>query len=136
MRRGGRITLIVVGCILGVVAVVFVVGTMSFGIPRQDDTVGVVDFARVPDGTYAAVYRVVPPFGKFAVYRRVSVEVAVSGGKVTGIRVVSPEEMRENLQPLVDRVVDEQSLQVDAITAGSWSSKALLKAVETAVEDR
>lgn len=126
MRRGARITLIVVFSVFGVIIIGMLSGAMSLGIPKQDYRVGAVDFRGLPDGTYTGEYRIVPPFGAFAVYKRVKVRVEAAGGRVQRITILFPEPLKAGLTALVDRVIQRQSLNVDSVTGGTWSSRALL----------
>jgi uncharacterized protein with FMN-binding domain len=136
MKRQARIALMVVPSVLVGLGLVVLLAAMSFGIPRQDYTVNEVDFSRVADGSYTGEYRIVPPFGTFAVFKRVKVQVEMAGGRVRRITVLSPEAAREQLAPLAEEVVARQSLSFDAVTAGTWTTTAMLKAVETAVRGR
>jgi uncharacterized protein with FMN-binding domain len=130
-----KVGLIVLSLILFIVLAA-VLRFMSFGLSRQDWTARTPDLAAVADGTYRGRYRIVPPFGTFAAFRDVSVDVEVQGHAVRTITVVSPQALGQSLSALAQRVVDGQSLEVDAVSGGTWSSRALLKAVESALSAR
>lgn len=90
-----------------------------------------VDFSRLEDGVYIGEYE-----GGMYKWRANSVEVTVTSGKVTGIRQLSA--AYEDKDPakrdaLYGRVIEEQSLQVDAISGATLTSKGYLQAVENAL---
>jgi uncharacterized protein with FMN-binding domain len=132
VRKPGKFGLILVSVIV-VLGAVFLAGSMSFGIPRQNWTPTDPDLSAVADGVYRGEYRIVPPFGSFAVYRKIAVEVDVRAHVIARITVLSPEQVVESLAAVGKRVMAEQSLQVDALSAGTWSSRAYLKAIEAAL---
>jgi len=132
-RRPLRTALIVLGAI---VALLIVVSAAALAITEGERRegrnlpIGDVDFSAVPDGTYRGSYA----GGRYG-WRANEVEVAVSGGKVTQIEVVSSASapVPEVTDPLFDSVIAAQSLQVDAVSGASITSKAFLKSVEDAL---
>jgi uncharacterized protein with FMN-binding domain len=119
----------------GRVVLVFAL-TFSFGIPRQDNRIGRIDPSTLPDGSYVGEYRIVPPFGTFVGNRRVKVQVEVQGGRIQGIAILSPEGSTELLNAYGKQVIERQSLEVDAVGGATWTPRAFLKAVETALRAR
>jgi uncharacterized protein with FMN-binding domain len=89
-----------------------------------------VDFGRLNDGTYIGVYE-----GGMYKWRENEVRVTVSSGKVSSIVVLRHKENRkpEFTDELFRRVIEAQSLQVDAISGATLTSKAYLKGVENAL---
>ncbi len=136
MKKRGRIVLIVLLSIVGGMVIIIVAATMSFGIPKQDYRVGQVDLSGIPDGTYIGEYKIVPPFGTFVGNKRVKVQVDVAQGKIQRITVVSPTTIREYLAPLALKVIEKQSPDVDVVGGATWTPRAFLKAVETALKKR
>ncbi len=91
----------------------------------------VADFSRLNDGTYTGVYE-----GGMYKWRANEAEVTVTSGKVTEITLVSSklgEKGAAYFAPLYERVIDRQTLQVDAISGATLDSKAALQAVENAL---
>lgn len=90
-----------------------------------------ISFKTLRDGTYTGGYQ----GGKYK-WRANKVQVTVSFGKVTDIQVLDQAEKKppEFTKELFDRVIQAQSLQVDAISGASLTSKAFLKGVEGALE--
>ena len=89
-----------------------------------------VDFSRLKDGDFQGHYA-----GGMYKWRENDCRVTVSGGKVTSIELVSSVEKRDAdfTGMLYDRVIKEQSLQVDTVSGATLTSKALLQGVENAL---
>ena len=94
-----------------------------------------VNFGVITDGVYAGSYTVALPPGANASHRSVSVRVNIGSGRAQAIEIVDPATFNTNAKwrTLINRVIGAQSLQVDAITGASVSSKAFFKAVENAI---
>lgn len=89
-------------------------------------TVHFVDFTSLADRTYKGAYVLGP----------VSAEVAVTvaGGVVKDIKIEKHETvMGKPAEKIVDEVVKRQTLEVDAVSRATWSSKAIIKAIEVAL---
>jgi uncharacterized protein with FMN-binding domain len=89
-----------------------------------------IDFSKLNGGIYIGEYA-----GGMYKWRTNKVQVTVSTGKVTDIKVL---EHKENQKPeimnqLYDRVIKAQSLQVDAISGATLDTKAYLKSVDNAL---
>jgi uncharacterized protein with FMN-binding domain len=91
-------------------------------------SIGTVNLSEIPDGAYT---------GTYDCYRWSSeVSVAVRGHAITRIEVIKGQSGREDIQnELIDRVLQAQSPAVDAVSGATADSKAILKAVETALEN-
>ncbi len=90
-----------------------------------------LDFANLKDGVYTGEYE-----GGMYRWRTNQVEVTVSGGKVTGIRLLSSkfgDGAAKLTDPLYEQVVGGQTLEVDAVSGSTLTSRAALKAVESAL---
>ncbi len=90
-----------------------------------------VDFGRLKDGAYTGAYE-----GGMYKWRANKAEVIVTSGKVSDIRLLSPingDKELDKKEALYDRVIDAQSLKVDAISGATLDSKAYLQAVENAL---
>ncbi|MTI95590.1 MAG: FMN-binding protein [Firmicutes bacterium] len=66
-----------------------------------------------------------------------TVEVAVAGGKITDITVLSHTDTEDIAEPafeeVIERMLNEQSLEVDLVSGATISAEALLLAVENAL---
>lgn len=137
-HRGRRILLVVLAVI------VFILGATVLAMEpgrreAMDLTISPVDFGQLQDGVYTGEYR-----GTKDKLRDTAVQVTVSEGAVTDIQVVEgalagekqDTEVRNGLtiRDLFGRVIEAQSLQVEAISGATITSKVNLKAVENALE--
>ncbi|MFO8059504.1 MAG: FMN-binding protein, partial [Bacillota bacterium] len=78
------------------------------------------------DGTYDGSHEVFPV--------SVEVRVTVQDHRITRIELVKHTHGRgEAAEVIPDRVLEAQTLKVDAISGATYSSKAILKAIEDAL---
>lgn len=90
-----------------------------------------VDFTRLKEGVYIGEYE-----GGMYKWRKNKVQVTVTDGKVSDIKLLSAAFKAEGSTdptPLYDRVIKNQSLQVDVISGATITSKGYLQAVENAL---
>jgi len=90
-----------------------------------------VHFDRLSDGTYHGVYA-----GGMYKWRANECDVTVANSKVTVIQLAGskdPGAENTDYEMLYDRVIKEQSLQVDTISGATLTSKAYLQCVENAL---
>lgn len=141
MRKGKRKMWVMIS-ILGVLAVVMGGGFLFTAPGRQElmnINIATLDFKKLHDGTYLGQYS-----GTKDHFRDAKVEVTVSSGKVSCIKVIEgtnvykegkPIELKNGLtiEDLKSRVIKEQSLQVDVISGATLTSNAYLKAMENAL---
>jgi len=86
-----------------------------------------IDLSKVHDGTYTGSYD--------AIFVGAEVEVTVKNNKITDIKLLNHKTERgKPAEVIVDDVKEKQSLQVDAISGATNSSKVILKAIENALE--
>lgn len=132
--------------ILLIVAGVAVLGTMIALLadaPARQElqalTFGNIDFTQLRDGTYIGEYA-----GTKGSSRNATVKVTISSGGITEITVLegaldsegNPVELTSGMtiDGLFQRVLESKSLQVDAISGATLTSKAHLKALENALK--
>ncbi len=104
----------------------------------QTLVIGDVDFTKLEDGTYTGEYN-----GIKGDSRNAAVEITVLNGEITGIKILKGAlDSDGNLADLTggrtvgdlfQRVVESETLQVDAISGATLTSKAHLKALENAL---
>jgi len=89
-----------------------------------------VDFSRLQDGVYEGSYE-----GGMYKWRANSVKVTVAAGEVSRIEPISGIEDQGKVptRELFERVIAEQTLQVDTISGATLTSKAYLQSVENAL---
>jgi uncharacterized protein with FMN-binding domain len=112
--------------LLGLIAIM-----MGYAILGLDDVLKVkiddVDMTKISDGTY---------IGSYDNYRWTnSVEVTVTAHRITGIESVTNQSGRDDLVlSLTDRIIEQQTPNVDAVSGATASSNGFLKAVEIALK--
>lgn len=133
-KRKGKV-LVTIAIIFAVLVVIGVGGAIACtSAERKEDSslsIAAIDFKMLNDGTYTGEYE-----GMVGKMRSNKVQVTVSSGKVTGIKL-----LKENLEKrppeftdeLFNRVIETQSLQVDLMDGATITSKAYLKSVERAL---
>jgi uncharacterized protein with FMN-binding domain len=122
MMNGTRALRILVAC----AAVAVLAGGCGFEKKIGNLAIDDLDIAAVKDGTYTGTVRILPVTAK--------VRVTVNGGAVTDIVLVrhfhGPDHGAEQI---LGRVVEAQSLRVDAVSGSTYSSKVVLAAIEAAL---
>ncbi|EEG76807.1 FMN-binding protein [Dethiobacter alkaliphilus] len=116
------------------IVVLFALSFVLFGCAQGPDPDGVsapedtVDFSRVPDGTHRGTFT----YGAF----NFVVDVVVADGEVVETIVVQNRDNQpsRDAEEVLDRVVEEQTLNVDAVSGATVSSRTLIKAVENALK--
>ncbi|MDW7650487.1 MAG: FMN-binding protein [Bacillota bacterium] len=91
------------------------------------DTKETINFKDIPDGTHRGTFT----YGGF----NYIVDVVAADGEIRAIEIVQNKdnEPSREAEAILDRIIEEQSLQVDNVSGATVSSRALLKAVENAV---
>ena len=85
-----------------------------------------VAVSQVKDGTYEGAETILPVSAK--------VRVTVSAGRITGITMLSHSHgPNHGADAILPRVLEAQSLQVDAVSGATYSSKVVRKAIENAL---
>ncbi len=85
-----------------------------------------LDISNVPDGVYVGEYDVDFVYAK--------VEVTVRNGAITNIDILEHKNGRgSSAEVVADRIVEEQKIDVDAVSGATNSSTVIEKAVENAV---
>lgn len=88
-----------------------------------------IDLSGVPDGSYLGSYDSGPVI--------VQVKVTVAGHKITSIDLLKHRTGQgQAAAAITDRVVEAQSIKVDAISGATMSSKVILLAIENALKVR
>ncbi len=90
-------------------------------------TVSSPNLANISDGMYVGEYSVTPV--------HVKVEVFVTEHKITDINIIEHENgLGSKAEKIVNDVISEQSLEVDAVSGATVSSKCIIKAIENALQ--
>jgi uncharacterized protein with FMN-binding domain len=123
------IALIVIGAVivvLGIAAGIFVKKFHRMAREMGSMTFESIDIAKVRDGVYRGACNLFPVTA--------TVRVKVEDGRVTSIDVIRHTHGKGyGADALAQRVVEAQSMDVDAVSGASGSSKAMRKAIENAL---
>lgn len=105
----------------------------------QELKIGKIDFARLQDGTYVGKYE-----GTKGSMRNATVKVTIFGGEIKGITILkgaldpsgNAAKLTDGMtiESLFQTVLEAKSLQVDAISGATLTSKVHLKALENALQ--
>ena len=88
-----------------------------------------INISDIPDGVYVGEYDVDFIYAK--------VEVTVQNGEITNINILEHRHERgKTAEVITDSIVDEQKIDVDAISGATNSSIVIKKAVENALKSR
>ena len=92
----------------------------------KETTFGNLDISNVPDGVYVGEYDVDFVYAK--------AEVTVKAGVITNIDILEHKNGRgSRAEVVIDRIVEEQKIEVDAVSGATNSSTVIKKAVENAL---
>ena len=87
-----------------------------------------INLNSIEDGKYFGSYEVVPI--------AVEVFVTVSDHQISKIEIVEHENGQGTpAEAIIDRVIENQSLEVDVIAGATYSSKVILKTIEDALDN-
>ncbi len=127
MKKGKKILLIT----FIVVLFLFITGKIVMGnIVKnvKNISVSMPDLSNVQDGNYIGEYSITPV--------HVKVEVSVNNHQITDISILQHDNgLGSTAESIVNDIVEEQSLDIDAVSGATVSSKCILKAVENAIEN-
>jgi len=108
-------------------AALVVLGGCAFIEKINKITIDNMALQKVKDGTYEGSQDFSPITA--------SVRVTVSGGRITDIVMLSHGHgPNHGADAILPRVIAAQSLAVDAVSSSTYSSKVVLKAIETALK--
>lgn len=87
------------------------------------------DLKTIPDGEYRGSYRIFPV--------TVRVKVAMKNHRIVSVAILEHFNGKgKDGEKITGRIVASQSLEIDAISGATYSSKTILKAVENALEKK
>ncbi len=89
----------------------------------------------VMDGVYRGTYTLELPSGYFIGNRTAVVDVVISNHRYQKIEIINEMKVvsKTNFRPLLDSIIREQKLNVDAVSGASFTRKAVIKAIEKAL---
>lgn len=117
---------IVVAVILMVAVSKILPGVVEKGFPAIRESTRSFDVGKAADGSYEGSSFVAPV--------SVKVRVRVEGGRIAGIELLKHfNGQGKPAEPIVSKVIEAQSLGVDVVAGATYSSLAILKAIEAAL---
>ena len=130
-KRKGLKALIIIAAIIVILAVAFLVAFRVFKNnlnSLSDVPVTDINTASIPDGIYEGSYKRSPI--------DVVVEVTIKDGKYDSIKLVKHDNGQgKAAEVIVNKVVEAQSLDIDAISGATYSSRVILLAIEDALKN-
>ncbi len=122
-----RIILLVLVSMIIIVAIFGGIYSWLFTSSIGKININEVDIATLPDGTYHGSYK------KYHV--SVEVVVTIEDHQVAGIEIINDVWNKQVIAEVLNKVVQEQSLQVELVSGASANQKVALKAVEEALTE-
>ena len=118
--------LLLAGFVLGIL---YLKSVADYRQAVRETTFEDINISDIPDGVYVGEYDVDFIYAK--------VEVTVQNGEITNINILEHRHERgKTAEVITDRIVDEQKIDVDAISGATNSSTVIKKAVENALKSR
>lgn len=124
--------IILAACLVAAIALFFG-GKYFYDLSRYEEIVKEIviespDLSNISDGTYEGSFD--------AIIVAADVSVTVNDHKITNILINKHKNERgSSAEVITDDVIAQQSLEVDAISGATNSSKVILKAIENALEE-
>ncbi len=117
---------LLVGFVLGIL---YLKSVVDYKQAVRETTFEDINISDIPDGVYVGEYDVDFIYAK--------VEVTVQNGEITNINILEHRHERgKTAEVITDSIVDEQKIDVDAISGATNSSTVIKKAVENALKSR
>lgn len=118
--------LLLIGLVWGII---YLKSVSDYKQAVKETTFEEINISDIPDGVYIGEYDV-----NF-IYARV--EVTVQNGEITNINILEHRHERgKAAEAIANKIVDEQKIDVDAISGATNSSTVIKKAVENALKSR
>ncbi|MGL6200725.1 MAG: FMN-binding protein [Lachnospiraceae bacterium] len=126
MKKTAKTIGIIAGILCVIIVGFFIVIHVYTTTATKDINIQTTDAAGVSDGTYTGSYEIESV--------KVSVQVTVADEKITDITILEHQNgLGGKAESIIDQVIENQSLEVDAVSGATASSKTILKAIENAL---
>ena len=117
--------LLLIGLVWGII---YLKSVSDYKQAVKETTFEEINISDIPDGVYIGEYDVNFIYAK--------VEVTVQNGEITNINILEHRHERgEAAEAITNKIVDEQKIDVDAISGATNSSTVIKKAVENALKN-
>ena len=125
----GVLVVAIIGAYFGIIGFKSYIETIESNLDHLTDlNISSVDISKVADGTYVGSCEVFPITAE--------VKVTVKNHEIAGIELVEHKSGRGAPAEIIpSKVVEAQTLQVDAVSGATYSSKVILKAIENALNN-
>ena len=125
----GILVVVIIGAYFGITGFKSYIETIESNLDHLTDlNTSNVDISKVADGTYTGSCEVFPITAE--------VKVTVKNHQIAGIELVEHKSDRGAPAEIIpSKVVEAQTLQVDAVSGATYSSKVILKAIENALNN-
>lgn len=129
MRKSKKI-IVIIAAIIMVVGIIILVNYLKSVKDYQAEvnsiTFSSIDISSIPDGTYIGECDVDFIYAK--------AEVIIQNGEIININLLEHKNDRgQAAEEILDRIIEQQTIDVDAITSATNSSKVIMKAIENAL---
>ncbi|HRW93617.1 MAG TPA: FMN-binding protein [Thermotogota bacterium] len=116
-----------IAVLAGVLVFTYVIGKMEEGLESlKSMQIAQIDLSQVKDGVYNGSFEQLP--------LKVEVSVTVRDGQIVGIDLRKHQHGKgQDAEAIPGKVIAAQSLQVDLVSGATYSSIAILKAIENAL---
>lgn len=129
MKKKTKIILIVILClvIIGYFTGKIIISSIEKDLMKLKDMEIInVDISTLNDGKYQGEFEMFPI--------KVLLEVTIISQQITDIKIIEHQNGQgANAESITKDIIEKQSLQVDTISGATYSSKAILKAIENAL---
>ena len=117
--------LLLIGLVWGII---YLKSVSDYKQAVKETTFEEINISDIPDGVYIGEYDVNFIYAK--------VEVTVQNGEITNINILEHRNERgKAAEAITNKIVDEQKIDVDAISGATNSSTVIKKAVENALKN-
>ena len=117
--------LLLIGLVWGII---YLKSVSDYKQAVKETTFEEINISDIPDGVYIGEYDVNFIYAK--------VEVTVQNGEITNINILEHRHERgKAAEAIANKIVDEQKIDVDAISGATNSSAVIKKAVENALKN-
>lgn len=127
MKKGKKLLLI----IFIVLLLLFIMGKIVIGNMMKNVqyiSASMPDLSDIQDGNYIGKYWIVPVY--------VQIELSINNHQITDITILQHNNgLGSAAESIVNDVIEEQSLDIDAVSGATVSSKCILKTIENAIEN-
>lgn len=127
MKKSKKVLLALLSvALLFLIVGIFVIGNLTAQ-DAKNISLSMPDLSDMQNGEYIGEYSIAPVF--------VKVEVSIYEHQITNITILQHDKgLGTPAERIVNDVVDAQSLDIDAVSGATVSSKCILKAIENALE--